>query len=281
MAAALRQYWLMRGELAEARRVFAGAIARSASAEPRLHATALVHGGVFPYRQGDVDEAKRIWTEAHDLYVDLGDEAEAGSCLADLASVAISEGDLAGAAALYQGSIRHFEAQGQPVRQAIALSNLGAIASMQGDLDASAGYLEEAIPLQREIGDRDGLAISLHNLGRTEIKRGASSRAAELIGEALELGAELGYKELIAYCLQGCAQLSADDEWAARACGASLAILDEIGVPLGGDEETDYLATRERLDTALGVGRVEELLAAPREAVVEEALAATAAAARP
>src|SRR6185312_2625123 len=69
MAVALRQYWLLRGELTEARRVFEGAIARSASAEPRLHALALVHGGLFPYRQGDVAEAKRLWTRAHELYV--------------------------------------------------------------------------------------------------------------------------------------------------------------------------------------------------------------------
>jgi tetratricopeptide (TPR) repeat protein len=277
MAAALRQYWIIRGELAEARRVFEGAIERSASAEPRLHALAHLHGAVFPYRQGDVEESKRLWTKAHAMYVELGDEGEAGRCLADLASVAISEGDLDGAATLYQEAISHFQAQGQPVRRAIVLSNLGAVASMRGDFDASAGYLEEAIPLQREIGDRDGLAVSLHNLGRTEIKRGAPSRAGELIAEALELARELGYKEVIAYCLQGCAQLVADDEWAAIACGASLAILDEIGVPLSGDEESDYLATRERLVSALGEARADELLAtgraSRREAVVDEALA--------
>jgi predicted ATPase/DNA-binding SARP family transcriptional activator len=283
MAVALRQYWLLRGELTEARRVFGGAIERSASAEPRLHALALVHGGLFPYRQGDVAEAKRLWTRAHELYVELGDEGEAGRCLAELASVAVVERDLERAAALYEESVRDFEAQGQPVRTAIALSNLGAIASMRGDLDASAAYHEQAIPLQRELGDRDGLSISLHNLGRTEIKRGRTEAAALLLAESIELALALGYREVIANCLQGCAELAAaagDLERAARLSGTSLAIFDEIGVRLVAETEDDYLALRATLVTGLGEQRVDELeaegRAAQRDEAVADALAALA-----
>jgi predicted ATPase len=281
MAVALRQYWLFRGELAEARRVFEGAIERSASAEPRLHALALVHGGLFPYRQGDVQQAKRIWTRAHDLYVELGDEGEAGRCLAELASVAVVERDLDRAAGLYEESVTHFEAQGQPVRQAIALSNLGAIASMRGDLGTAARYQEEAIVLQRELDDRDGLSISLHNLSRTEIKRGRTKVAPSLLAESIELALALGYREVIANCLQGCAELAAgagDLERAARISGASLAIFDEIGVRLVGETEDDYLALRATLVAGLGEQRVDELeaegRAAPRDEAIADALAA-------
>jgi tetratricopeptide (TPR) repeat protein len=280
MAVALRQYWLLRGELTEARRVFEGAIERSASAEPRLHALALVHGGLFPYRQGDVQQAKRIWTRAHDLYVELGDEGEAGRCLAELASVAVVERDLERAAALYEESVRHFEAQGQPVRTAIALSNLGAIAGMRGDLDTAARYQEEAIGLQRELDDRDGLSISLHNLGRTEIKRGGAKVAASLLAESIELALALGYREVIANCLQGCAELAAsagDLERAARLSGTSLAIFDEIGIRLVGETEDDYLALRVTLTAGLGEQRVDEFeaegRAAPRDEAIAEALA--------
>jgi predicted ATPase/DNA-binding SARP family transcriptional activator len=280
MAVSLRQYWLLRGELAEGRRVFDGAIARSAGADPALHASALALGGLFPYRQGDVEEAKRIWTRAHELYVELGDEGEAGRCLAELGSVAVAERDLERAAALYEQSVRHFEAHGQPVRQAIALSNLGAIASMRGDLDAAAAFQEEAIPIQRELGDRDGLAISLHNLARTEIKRGRAAEAGGLLAESLEQALALGYREVIANCLQGCAELAAgegDLERAARLSGTSLAIFDEIGIRLVGETEDDYLALRVTLAAGLGEGRVDELeaegRAAPRDEAIAEALA--------
>ena len=276
MAVALRQYWLLRGELTEARRVFEGAIERSASAEPRLQALALVHGGLFPYRQGDVQQAKRIWTRAHDLYVELGDEGEAGRCLAELASVAVVERDLERAAALYEESVKHFETQGQPVRTAIALSNLGAIASMRGDLDTAARYQEEAIGLQRELDDRDGLSISLHNLGRTEIKRGRTEVAASLLAESIELALALGYREVIANCLQGCAELAAaagDLERAARLSGTSLAIFDEIGIRLVGETEDDYLALRATLVAGLGEQRVDELESDGRTAPPDEAVA--------
>jgi tetratricopeptide (TPR) repeat protein len=278
---ALRQYWLLRGELSEGRRVFEGAIARSAGADPALHASALALGGLFPYRQGDVEEAKRIWTRAHELYVELGDEGEAGRCLAELGSVAVAERELERAQTLYEQSVRHFEAHGQPVRQAIALANLGAIAGMRGDLDASAAYNEQAIPLQRELGDRDGLAISLHNLGRTEIKRGRLTEAAALLAEALDHALALGYREVIANCLQGCAELAAaagDLERAARLSGTSLAIFDEIEVPLVGETEDDYVALRAALVAGVGAERVDELeaegRAAPRDEAIEAALRA-------
>jgi len=281
LAVALRQYWLLRGELAEGRRVFEGAIARSGSAEPRLHAAALVHGGLFPYRQGDVEEAKRLWTRAHELYVELGDEGEAARCLAELASVAIVEGELDRATALYEASVPLFEAQGQPIRMAIALSNLGAIASMRGDHDGSARYLEQAIPIQDELGDRDGLAISVHNLARTEFKRGRTVRSAGLLAESLELALALGYKEVIANCLQGCAEHAAragEAERAARLCGVSLALFDEIGVRLAGEAEEDYAALRAGLVAELGEPRVGELedegRAAPRDDAVADALEA-------
>jgi tetratricopeptide (TPR) repeat protein len=281
MVVALRQYWLLRGELAEARRAFDGAIERSASAESRLHASALAHGGLFPYRQGDVAEAKRIWTRAHELYLELGDEGEAGRCLAELGSVAVVERELERAQALYEQSVKHFEAHGQPVRQAIALANLGAIAGMRGDLDASAAYNEQAIPLQRELGDRDGLAISLHNLGRTEIKRGRRTEAAALLAEALDHALALGYREVIANCLQGCAELAAavgDLERATRLSGTSLAIFDEIGVVLVGETEDDYVALRAVLVEGLGEQRVDELeaegRAAPRDEAIDAALRA-------
>jgi tetratricopeptide (TPR) repeat protein len=278
MVVALRQYWLLRGELAEARRAFDGAIERSASAEPRLHASALVHGGLFPYRQGDIEAAKRHWTRAHQLFVELGDEGEVGRTLGELGSVAVVERDLGRATELYEQSVRYFEAQGQPVRQAIALANLGAIASMRGDLDASAAYHEQAIPIQRELGDRDGLAITLHNLARTEIKRGRTAEAAVLLAESMELALTLGYREVIANCLQGCAELAAaagELERAARLSGTSLAIFDQIGVLLVGETEDDYLALRAALAAGFGgEARVDELEAEGRAAPRDEAIAA-------
>src|SRR5581483_4274114 len=272
-------FWMMRGELTEARRRFEGVIERSASADPSLRASALVRAGIFPYRQGDAARARELWTEARELFLELGDEKEAARCLAELASVAIAEGDLDRAVQLYEQAAEQFRAQAQPTRLGIVLSNLGAVANMRAYFDAAARYQEEAIALQREIDDRDALSISLYNLARTEIKRGRRETARELLREALRLATDLGYKEVIAHCLQGAAELVAerDPEWAGRACGASLALFDEIGVSLAGDEAEDYRDLRGRLAGELGERRLNELLAeggeASRDAIVAEALA--------
>lgn len=283
LAVAMRQYWMVRGELTEARRAFDALIERSNEAPAELRALAHVHAGIFPYRQGDTRRSYELWTTALELYRELGNEEEVGRCLAELGAVLLSEGDYERATELYEEAIERFRSLGQTVRLCIALGNLGVAASMRGDYDAAARYQEEAIPAQREIGDRDGLSISLHNLARTEIKRERFEHARALLGESLELAVELGYKEVIAHCLQGYAEL-AEPEEAARFCGASMAIFDEIGVPLVGDEETDYLATRARLAAALGEERaaalVDEGRAEPREDVVSRALGGSRASAR-
>ena len=64
LASALSHYWRIRGHLSEARRFFERAIAHSEEGDPKLRAEALVRGAVFPYRQGDLDEARRWWEEA-------------------------------------------------------------------------------------------------------------------------------------------------------------------------------------------------------------------------
>ncbi|HZT44598.1 MAG TPA: BTAD domain-containing putative transcriptional regulator [Gaiellaceae bacterium] len=277
LAAALSRYWMLRGELSEGRRVFEGAIERSRDAETAVRALALTHGGLFPYRQGDAARAKELWTEALELYRRL-DDPEAGRVLAELGSVATSEGDLERAVQIYEQAADHFRAHAQPARLGIVLSNLGALANMRGDFDPAARYQEEAIALQREIDDRDALSISLYNLARTELKRGRVEAARELLREALELATDLGYKEVIAHCLQGAAELAAqrDPEWAVRACGASLALFEEIGVSLAGDEEEDNRDLRRRLVAELGEDRFDELLEegrdASRDAIVAAAL---------
>jgi predicted ATPase/DNA-binding SARP family transcriptional activator len=283
LAAALRHYWTVRGEFVEGARVFESIVERTANEPTALRALVHVHAGVFPRRLGDTARATELWTTALGLYRELGDESEAARCLAELGSAAHAEGDLDRATELYEEAIEHFRRLGQNVRLCIALGNLGALASMRGDYETAARHQEEVIAPQRELGDLDGLAISYHNFGRTQIKRGRLDHARQLLTESLELAVEIGYKEVIGHCLQGFAEL-ADPEEAARFCGASLALFDEIGVPLVADEETDYLATHARLVEALGTERVEALIAAgraeARDEVVARALAGSRASAR-
>ena len=149
LAVAMRQFWVISGGLNEARRRFTGAIARSAAADPALHARALVHGAIFPYRQGAFDEARAHWGEALALFRALDDIAEVGRCLAELGFGLTSRWRARPRHALYKEAAEMFRALGLDSRLAMCLANLGAIASMNGDLESSAAYTEQGIALQR------------------------------------------------------------------------------------------------------------------------------------
>ncbi|HEV8099269.1 MAG TPA: BTAD domain-containing putative transcriptional regulator, partial [Gaiellaceae bacterium] len=68
LAVAARWYWALKGHLGEARRFFDGIVARSVDAPKELRALALVHGALFPFRQGDNTVAAAWLQESLDLY---------------------------------------------------------------------------------------------------------------------------------------------------------------------------------------------------------------------
>jgi predicted ATPase/DNA-binding SARP family transcriptional activator len=267
LAVALRQFWVIRGGLNEARRRYGDVIARSATADPVLHARALVHGAIFPYRQGAFAEARAQWQEALAIFRSVNDTAEVGRCLAELASVEIVDGDLGRAIELYEEAVDIFRASGQDNRLAMCLANLGAIASMKGDLEGSAAYTEQGIALQRAHVDRDGLGISLHNLARTRLQLGEVDEARRLFAESAAIAEDMGYRELIAYCLGSASELvyaGGETERAAQCLGASARAFEDIGSMPQGDEAEMQAQVALSLAEELGDERFAELQAEGR-----------------
>jgi tetratricopeptide (TPR) repeat protein len=262
LVVALRQFWVIRGGLNEARRRYGGTIARSATADPALHARALVHGAIFPYRQGAFDEARTQWEEALAIFRGLDDTTEVARCLAELGSVDIAAGELDRATRLYHEAAEIFRVLEQDSRRAMCLANLGAIASMKGDLESSAAYTEQGIELQRARDDRDGLGISLHNLARTKLQLGRVDEARQLFAESVGIAEEMGYRELIAYCLGSASELvysNGQSERAAQLLGASAHAFEEIGSAPQGDEAEMQARMVAELERELGTDRVAEL----------------------
>jgi predicted ATPase/DNA-binding SARP family transcriptional activator len=262
LAVAARWYWALKGHLGEARRAFEGIFERTADAPPELRALALVHGAIFPLRQGDTARAAALLQESLDLYRGLGDEEGIARATAELGGVAIAEQDLDRAAALYAEAVPLFRSQGKLSRLAASLGNLGTIAHMRGDLATAVDYYEEAIGASREAGDEDGAAVNLHNLGRSELARGRPEEGLAALRESLAIGRRLGYREVIAYCLGGLAELAMIEDDATRAAtllGASNRLFAEIGAYPSPDEA----ATQERVAAyvvgELGAERAGEL----------------------
>jgi len=264
LAVATRWYWALKGHLGEARRFFDGIAVRSVDAPKEVRALALVHGAVFPFRQGDNTVAAEWLQESLDLYRELGDEEGIARATAELGGVAIAQQDLDRAAALYEEAVPLFRSQGQTSRLAASLGNLGTIAQMRGDSTTAVGYYTEAIDASRSAGDEDGTAVNLHNLGRSELVLGRLEEGLESLRESLTIGRRLGYREVIAYCLGGFAEVAMLEEDAARAAtllGASEELFTEIGAIPSPDEAEVQQRVREYIVRALGPERTEELRA--------------------
>ena len=275
LAVGLRWFWVVRGHSREGRSAFEHAIAATEGRTDELRARVLVHGGTFPYREGDLPEAKRIWREALELYRILDDAEGIARCIAELGAVAVSEGELETATDAYRESLELFEQLGNAQRASVALANLAAIAELQGDHETSAAYGERAVAEQRGRGDLDGMAISLHNLARSRLALGELDAARANLDETFAVAERLGYRELIAYSLESAGELAfADDDRqrAIRLLGASAALFDAIGVELSGAERAGYDRILAVVTESLGEDRVAELLAAGRELEIGDAV---------
>ena len=280
LAVALRQFWIVRGHIAEGRRRFESAVAHTADGAGALRASALTHGASFAYRQGELATAKAWWEEALALYRETGEAPEIGRCLGELGSVALGEGDIEGAQALYEESVELFERENVPQRLAIVLANLGAIATMRGELDVAAAYAERAAGIQRDLGDRDGLSITSHNYARILTSLGRLEEAEAALRESVEIARSLDYREVLAYCLETSGELAfeqSDYERAAFLLGASVAAFEKLEVAMAAEEADGYARVLEALRAELGSDRVDELHASGRAAPFEESISAAVA----
>jgi predicted ATPase len=280
LACALRQFWIVRGDLAEGRTFFERAVAATNTGDRRLRAQALMNGGPFLYRQGELAQARSWWEEALELLSAEGDVEGAARCAGELAAVAFSEGDLERSAAQYARAAEGFAALGDRMRLGIVKSNQAEVAAMQGDLRGAVQRSQEAVDIAREVHDADGLALALHTLGRLLQRAGDSARAREVIGECLIRARDLGYREVLANCIQATGEFALaerdDPELAARLQTVARHALERIGAPLQGLEEESFERTAQALARRVGAERLreiaDEVADLPLESILDEAL---------
>jgi predicted ATPase/DNA-binding SARP family transcriptional activator len=276
LTCALRQFWLVRGHLAEGRTFFERAVAATETADRRLRAQALMNGGPFLYRQGELEQARAWWEEALALLTADGDVEGAARCAGELGAVAFSEGDLERSAAQYARAADGFATLGDRMRLGIVRANQAEVEAMQGQLPAAIEHAQEAVDMAREMSDADGLALALHTLGRLVQRAGDSSRARQVFSECLILSRDLDYREILANCVQAAAELTLagrdEPELAARLQSIALHTLDRIGVQLQGLEAESFERTAQALATRVGAERLRDIASDTTDVALESIL---------
>lgn len=117
------------------------------------------------------------------------------------------------------------------------------LAFRRGEIANARAQIERSVLLYREIGQRRALAESLAILGRIVLAQGERTEARALYEESLEIARALNHMWLIATCLEGRADIAAEEgqlPWAAQLWGAADALRESIGIPIPLSERADY-----------------------------------------
>ncbi len=276
IAAALWEFWWVRGHLAEGRGWLGAALVRGRNAPPELRARALHAAGSLATRQGDYESAGALFEESLALWEELDDAAGTARSLLSLGTVAAEQGDQERAIELSERAAELYSESDDNRGHALAISNLGGIALERGEYAKAATLSEQAYGLFETLEDSEGMAFALVNQGFAALSQGKHDRAVELLREALRRLAELEFKDVIGYCFEGLAAvlaLTGRPEEASKLLGAAEALRESLGVGLAPAEQATHDQTVAAVQGSLGEKRFSAAWRQGRELALDEAIA--------
>jgi predicted ATPase/DNA-binding CsgD family transcriptional regulator len=241
LAAALRDFWDIRGPIAEGRAWLDDMLSLYEGAIPAMRVKALNCAGHLAHRQGDYQKVSELCGEALALAEVERDKKGTAEALHHLAHAAEGAGDNYRAAELLESCVGLQRAVGNTLGLATSLNCLANSARLRGDYRRAAALFEEALALFHSLGDKRGRATVVHNLGYVVLRQGDSHRSRALFLEGMTLTKELGDRRVI-NCLAGLAGASAQvrPEWATTLLGAATALMSAIGVRLEPVNRPDF-----------------------------------------
>ena len=183
-AAALSQFWIIRGHFTEGLARLEALLALPAASERGAARAKACHAlGSLYYRHGD-----------H------------------------AAGDFVKARAYYEESLGIFRELGEEPRVAVALADLGRVDADLGEYASARSLLEESLLLQRRLGNEHGVAVAQYGLGWLDFLRGEHAAARSLLEEGLAIFRKLGDKFHLGGCVLylGCLDCEQGDYAAAR-----------------------------------------------------------------
>ena len=263
-------YWPNRGHLTEGSRWLVDVLARSANADERLRARAMVAVAHMAWRQGDADRCDGLAAEAQAVLERLDDRLYLAPALMARAVAAELRGDLDAEAAYYE------EAE-QIYRELGNAHGLESILNNRGYAEIIGGYFESAERRLRELtalaSDRSRLfALANHGLALSRLDRleEANAQFAETLRTASRRDAEILF-----YALEGLATVAGkrgDDVRAARLWGASAAIREGSGYVLGPAEQALHDEVAPEVRGRLGEGDFDRAWNEGRQLPLETAI---------
>jgi tetratricopeptide (TPR) repeat protein len=234
LAAALVQFWVVRGHASEGWERLKAALVRRSQVTAPVRAHALGVAVLFPvHSTGDPEQVAPFIEEALALNQVLGDKQGIAWTLIALGTVAAYQGDYQRATRLHEQSLSLYQALNDTWSISRALFLLGQLAQMQGDLERGKALLEQSLTLCRQsIGTTWAIVGRMTSLGEVLLAQGDAVQASALFVESLTLCRDSRDKVDIPMAIAGLAGVARSQghlDRATRLLGAAKALSDTSG----------------------------------------------------
>jgi len=186
LAAALYQWWCIRGHLVEGAAWLEDVLARDGGPE-RPRASALVGLGLIASYRGEQERARDLLTRAVECSQRCGDEHAEARALVHLGPVRALCGDAAGATQACDRALALARDLGDTWLEACALFRAGFTVALSGDIARAKPLAIASVALSRPTADPRLRGFCLMTLADCLIQEGNPAEAIEVLREALSV----------------------------------------------------------------------------------------------
>jgi non-specific serine/threonine protein kinase len=236
LAAALEDFWYIRGYPGEGQRWLEGLLERGGAAVPAaLRARATEVMALLVQYQGENAQALALFEAAYTLHSSEGNVASATWALNYQGIMAVLLGEYQRATTLLEQVLPVHRQQGDLHGVGWALCYLGEIQRQQGEYARAVVLFEESLAAFQDLQDKYGISFQLWHLANTVRDQHIYEQAKQLYRESLQVRHALLDKHGIARCFEGLAEVAVAEGQpvrAARLFGAAHWLRETIGSPL-------------------------------------------------
>ena len=204
MSASLWWFWFATSRLDEGRsflgRALEGSQEIASTSGEDWRARVQSGAGFLAWRQGDLEEAIKLCSQAVTSARAANDEEALSYALIVLDMAAVVGGDFEAARSMGEECLELARAAGDQYAQAFALHLLGVEADLTGDSRRGQGLQQQSVALFGAIGAPEGRAWALFNGGNAARHEGNFEQAVALCDQSRELFQSLSSREGVAYC---------------------------------------------------------------------------------
>lgn len=268
LAAAIRQFWSIRGHLSEGIGWAEEILGLEADLPPEIEWKLLTLCGNFTQFRGDRVRAQDFYEKSLSAARRSGEEKFIAQSLRGLGAMAYMDLDLEKASSIINEAIEVSRRSGDDFGLAAALARLGDISSVGGDRKKAIQLTTEALTIFRRLGYLEGISAKLYNLGSYLFLEGDFESARECFEEAYVTTRELNEKINTRLIFDGFAALATqegDFVHAARLAGAAESFGATIGYAIEPGEKLVRDSYLEKLRSSMPEADFESERAAGRK----------------